>query len=74
MVAVWIILGFLAGNVSLALYAVWYLRKFTKCSSYEEASQYVYCASLAKREKNETNKPVVQEIEYEDYSEKLTLE
>jgi len=74
MVAVWIILGFLAGFISNTLLGLYVTKRWTKCASVKETCIYAAAAYDSKANRNETKGPVTQEIEYEDYSEKLTLE
>lgn len=73
MVAVWIILGFLAGGIFNTTLGLMLGMRRTKCSSLKEYTTYASAAVQAKSEKNETNQPVSAEINYADYSETLEL-
>lgn len=73
MVAVWIILGFLAGFVANNVIGLFLLKRMTKCQSTKDALTYVSNAYKVKATKNETNRPVSAVINYDDYSETLEL-
>ena len=73
MVAVWIILGFLAGVIFNTICGVIIGAKSARCSI-KEYMTYVCACSDAKSEKNRTQQAVSTDIVYEDYTETLTLE
>ena len=73
MVAVWIILGFLAGFVANNVNGLFLLKRMTKCPSIKDALIYASNAYEVKATKNETNRPVSAVINYDDYSETLEL-
>lgn len=70
---VWIILGFLAGVIFNTIFSVIIGAKFTRCSL-KEYLTYTGASMYAKSEKNITQQAVSTDIDYEDYTEKLTLE
>lgn len=73
MVAVWIILGFLAGFVANNVIGLFVLKRMTKCPSIKDTIIYALNAYEVKATKNETNRPVSAVINYDDYSETLEL-
>ena len=73
MVAVWIILGILAGFVINNVLGLFTLKNMTKCPSIKDTIIYAINAYEVKATKNETNRPVSAVINYDDYSETLEL-
>ena len=73
MVAVWIILGFLAGVIFNTICCLILGAKFTSCSL-KEYLTYTGASMCAKSEKNITQQAVSVDIDYMDHTEKLTLE
>ena len=73
MVAVWIILGFLAGVIFSTISSIISGAKFTRCSI-KEYLTYTSASVCAKSEKNITQQAVSVDIDYMDHTEKLTLE
>lgn len=73
MVAVWIILGFLAGFIASWVLGYANCLRNGKFKSINEIKTYAAAAFEAKKAKNETNQPVSVEINYTDYSETLEL-
>ena len=73
MVAVWIILGFLAGVIFDTVVGLIYGMRTAKCSLNEYLT-YAGASVKVKGKKNRTQQAVSTDINYGDYSEKLTLE